>query len=616
MYVQRIRINNYGPIDHLDITPPFEDGRPKPVLMVGRNGSGKSILLSHLVNGLIAAKGIAYPETPEVETGKVFKIRSPLYIRTGTEVCFARVDYEDDLFIEELTSMRPKEKDSEIPGGLTEKEAKAAWERIPEGERSNLDLTFRDSNKAKIEEIFRQNCVLYFPSNRFEEPAWLNEENLVTKAEYMDLKHIQGHTHRKIISHSPLHDNKTWLFEVVYDSNVFERQIRTHNAVLENTNRATSLPVYLGTHGSATDIYGIALQIVQRIMNRGRHLRFEIGNRLNRLVSVVEEDTTLVPNIFQMSSGELALLNLFLSILRDFDLCGGDATRSKDIRGVVVVDEIDLHLHAIHQYEILPQLIEMFPKVQFVVTTHSPIFVLGMKSTLGEDGFALYRLPQGHQINPEEFSEFGDAYRAFSETTMFLKDIRTAVENTKNPILFVEGITDINYIRTAAKLLEREAVLEEVDLRDGKGRPELKKIWSGLEKLPPDFVSHKVVLLHDCEYSGSPDCKEGNLFKRKIPEERNHPIKKGIENLFSRETLEKACEYKLEFIDIDSERTVRRRGKIKNVHEQWSVNEDEKTNLCHWICDNGTREDFQYFDSIFELLREILDSTSQETNGR
>ena len=154
----------------------------------------------------------------------------------------------------------------------------------------------------------------------------------------MNLRHIQGHTHRKIISHSPLQDNQTWLFEVIYDSSVFERRIQTQRAVLENTNQATPLPVYLGSHGSATDIYGIALRIVQSVMNRSRDLRFGIGNRLNRSVSVMEGDRALVPNIFQMSSGELALLNLFLSILRDFDLCGRDATRPEDIRGVVVVD--------------------------------------------------------------------------------------------------------------------------------------------------------------------------------------------------------------------------------------------------------------------------------------
>ena len=31
-----------------------------------------------------------------------------------------------------------------------------------------------------------------FPPNRFEEPAWLNEENLKAQAQYMDMKHMYG----------------------------------------------------------------------------------------------------------------------------------------------------------------------------------------------------------------------------------------------------------------------------------------------------------------------------------------------------------------------------------------------------------------------------------------
>ena len=85
MYVKRIQIQNYGPIGELDIEFPFDDGKPKPVLLVGENGSGKSILLSHIVNGLVGAKGVSYPDTPEVDTDKVFKLRAPSYIKSGNE---------------------------------------------------------------------------------------------------------------------------------------------------------------------------------------------------------------------------------------------------------------------------------------------------------------------------------------------------------------------------------------------------------------------------------------------------------------------------------------------------------------------------------------------------
>lgn len=45
--------------------------------------------------------------------------------------------------------------------------------------------------------------------------------------------------------------------------------------------------------------------------------------------------------------------------------------------GVVLIDEIDLHLHPLWQRSILLQLSNVFPNVQFIVTTHSPIMLLG-----------------------------------------------------------------------------------------------------------------------------------------------------------------------------------------------------------------------------------------------
>ncbi|TWH63897.1 putative ATP-binding protein involved in virulence [Azomonas agilis] len=45
---------------------------------------------------------------------------------------------------------------------------------------------------------------------------------------------------------------------------------------------------------------------------------------------------------------------------------------AKATKGVVLIDEVDMHLHPRWQQAILTQLQEAFPKIQFVVTTHSP----------------------------------------------------------------------------------------------------------------------------------------------------------------------------------------------------------------------------------------------------
>ncbi len=603
MYAKRVQIVNYGPIDRLDITLPFEGDSPKPVLLVGENGSGKSILLSHIVNGLVSAKGVAYPEAPEVETGKVYKLRSSSYVKTGSEYYFGRVEFEDGLFVTEMRSRSRKREYQAMPSGLSEPDIQDAWKKIKPEESDHFDSSFSPNNKDKdkVGNIFFQRCVLYFPPNRFEEPAWLNEDNLKAQAQYMNLKHMQGQTERKVINYSPLHENQNWLFDLLYDRAVFEIQTTQFSLPVKDSNATIPLPVFAGYSGIATSTYETVLRIVRNVVRR-EDARFGVGPRNDRRISIESGGGQLIPNIFQLSSGETALLNLFLSILRDFGLCGAHFSNAADVRGIVVVDEVDLHLHAVHQHEVLPELIKMFPNVQFVVTTHSPLFVLGMQRVFGEDGFALYRLPQGHRISPEEFSEFGDAYRAFTETVRFSNDMRAAVEGAQKPIVYVEGSTGQRYIHRAAQLLSQEAILEGVELRDGGGAGDLKNIW---KSWLPDLVPQKVMLLFDCDEQLSPDDR-GSLLRRTIPLQSNNPIQKGIENLFSKETLERARQYKSAFIDVDPERTRTVRGESQLVPKKWTVNEDEKTNLCDWLCENGTQEDFQGFQVILELLKDVL----------
>ena len=610
MYVKRIQLHNYGPVERLDIELPFNGETPLPVVLVGENGSGKSILLSHIVNGLLAAKGVAFPGTPEIENDKVYKLRSRSYIKSGSEYYFGRVDFEGSLFVSELWTHREKQGYSDTPEGVKGTDAHAFWEKLSPQDNNKFDTNIiRNANTSKkIEELFDKNCVLYLPHNRFEEPAWLNEENLKAQAQYMDLKHLQGHSERKVIASSPLRDNQNWLFDTAYDSSVFEARYRQYHVNFSDGRGPVPTTVFQGHSGRSTSTYKMSKQVL-RIITRRSDVRFGIGRRHNRLVSIVSDVGSnvraLVSNIFQLSSGETSLLNLFLSILRDFDLCGAPFSRMAEVRGIVVVDEIDLHLHATHQYEVLPNLIKMFPKVQFIVTTHSPLFVLGMQKAFGEDGFGLYRLPRGQQISPEEFGKFGEAYQALTATRTFNDDVRAAIENSQKPIVFVEGKTGKKYLQRAAQLLGQESILQQVDVKNGGGDKDLTNIWKHFKAPLPSIIPQRVFLLYDCELRVEAS-KKGNLFRQSIPPLRDNPLSKGIENLFAKPTLEKAIQQKPAFIDIDPGRTKTVRGEHIAVPEEWSINENEKTNLCDWLCTNGTAEDFQSFALVLIFVKETL----------
>lgn len=619
MYVKRIRIENYGPVSNLDIEAPFVEDRPQPVVLVGENGSGKSIVLSHIVNGMIEAKHAAYPESRETDTNKVFKIRDPKYVATGSEYGFGRVDFERNQFIEELILQRYKRHYSDPPmnSGTA---ARSFWDSLDEGFGQHYRTSFAQAGadgQSVAVDVFGSNCLLYFPPNRFEDPSWLNVDNLRAKPRHtVPTRHL-GQTDRTIISHSPLRELQHWLFSVAYDRVAFEA--RTTNVQVGSDGNPIVLPVWQGYKGDATKVYKTALELVRLVVNRSRPVtRLGIGGRHDRSLTIIADDKQVVPSVFQLSSGETALIALFLSIIRDFDL-REDRTApfasASDVRGLVVIDEVDLHLHVKYQDQILPRLIRMFPNVQFVMTTHSPVFVLGLARELGDEGFGLYELPSGSVISAEEFGEFGAAYRALQNTTTFRRDVRKQVEEAQRPILFVEGDTDCKYLQRASELLGRHETAQQFRLMAAGGDGELNKMWNARRALSTARESiEAVVLLHDPE-SKARQGEHGKVYRRIMPKHSEHPISKGIEHLFNRDTLQRACDYKPAFIDIEEAHQKTVRGETGQVPETWTVNSDEKTNLCNWLCEHGTAEDFRHLEPIFQMLEEVLTESGATSEG-
>lgn len=51
----------------------------------------------------------------------------------------------------------------------------------------------------------------------------------------------------------------------------------------------------------------------------------------------------------------------------------------------MLIDEIDAHLHSDLLKDVLPELISLFPKIQFIISSHSPFFLLGMKDKFGDN---------------------------------------------------------------------------------------------------------------------------------------------------------------------------------------------------------------------------------------
>jgi hypothetical protein len=58
----------------------------------------------------------------------------------------------------------------------------------------------------------------------------------------------------------------------------------------------------------------------------------------------------------------------------------GPSVSLNEMEGLVLIDEIDLHLHPTWQVELVSTLKRVFPRVQFVATTHSPMVLPGLQT--------------------------------------------------------------------------------------------------------------------------------------------------------------------------------------------------------------------------------------------
>ena len=75
----------------------------------------------------------------------------------------------------------------------------------------------------------------------------------------------------------------------------------------------------------------------------------------------------------QLSDGEKCLLALVGDLARRLALANPDMATPLLGHGVVLIDEIELHLHPLWQRDIVHKLQSTFPNCQFLLTTHSPI---------------------------------------------------------------------------------------------------------------------------------------------------------------------------------------------------------------------------------------------------
>jgi predicted ATP-binding protein involved in virulence len=113
------------------------------------------------------------------------------------------------------------------------------------------------------------------------------------------------------------------------------------------------------------------LQAVRTALNQFMPQFTNLTVRRNPLRMEVEKNNHPL-TVDQLSAGEKCLMAMIGDLARRMAIANPMRSNLLDGEGIVLIDEIDLHLHPKWQRFMVHNLIKAFPKCQFLISTHSP----------------------------------------------------------------------------------------------------------------------------------------------------------------------------------------------------------------------------------------------------
>lgn len=147
-----------------------------------------------------------------------------------------------------------------------------------------------------------------------------------------------------------------------------------------------------------------------------------------------------------LSSGYAAVFDIINDLIMRVEKKGDNT------EGIVLIDEIETHLHLELQKEILPFLTKLYPNIQFIVSTHSPFILSSVDNAVVFDLENKTLVPNGLANLPYE-----GIVEGYFETDRLSDELRKKFERYK---LLVEKrqLSDEEY----AEIMELESALEEI----------------------------------------------------------------------------------------------------------------------------------------------------------
>ncbi|KSU63678.1 hypothetical protein AS034_05370 [[Bacillus] enclensis] len=136
-----------------------------------------------------------------------------------------------------------------------------------------------------------------------------------------------------------------------------------------------------------------------------------------------------------LSDGYASVINIVSDILMRMENKNNESG-IYNLEGIVLIDEIETHLHVSLQKKIFPFLCALFPRIQFIVTTHSPFVLSSAENSVVYDLEHKLRI---EDLSPYSYEGIVEAYFGIDKYSVAVKK---KLERYRELIVGIENITE------------------------------------------------------------------------------------------------------------------------------------------------------------------------------
>lgn len=600
VYLRELFVKNSGPIEQLHLELAFTaEGQPIPHLIVGRNGSGKTNLLSFVADALLEGAADVYNDilTPAGGVGRNwFRIVGAKTTRNGEAGSFSILRFEHEgqqLFYSEHAGDFTTEQAQEIVP-----ETLKGFQTWPAEPKNGKSFPIEEQT---VRAIYQNGAHAFFPSSRSETPFWLNQKSLFEDNFDTTERYAQNLNKPIYVEHG-VDFIAQWLLGILTESRTRVNLVPKDGDPTQLTPTALSsdIPLWL----NATQTLSAANQILQAIMGDPQAYFYWAGRRQPRKVGVASGNEVVAAGLDSLSGGQSSLLAVFGTIMRYADATG---STPRNVTGIVVIDELDAHMHIKLQMDAVPKLIAMFPKIQFIISTHSPIFLLGMEKNFPDGDVKIVEMPHGNPLTAEAYDEFAQAFAVLQDTEAFEDKVSAELSASEQPIVWFEGALDERYFKCAAQLLGFDDIIDSFNWigalanKQGPfntGDTALNHALA-LFKANPEFTKRKIVLVYDCD-TKKPNETIGNVTVMGLEPIPDRRVQKGVENLLRPAGIPEEM-YKTKTI-------------VSDYGETTKSEKLDKSGLCTLLCgENADVDNFIDFEPVLAAIRSAISADEVQT---